>query len=94
MNQGLLRYMSLISLIVLCSACVSIQEKYEANVTPELDNHLDEDNYHPDRENDDFVFALGNCKGLENSAYCDKLKQQKEDNKKQLKQSLDKHTKQ
>ncbi|QBY04500.1 hypothetical protein E2K93_08905 [Thalassotalea sp. HSM 43] len=94
MTKGLLRSISLITLIVLCSACISIQKKYEANVTPELDNNLDEDNYHPDRENDDYVIAMGSCKGLENSSYCEKLKQQKEDNKKQLQESLDKHTKQ
>ncbi|WNC72613.1 hypothetical protein RGQ13_01155 [Thalassotalea psychrophila] len=75
------------------SACVSIQEKKEANVAPQLDDSLDEGNY-KDKDNDnDMVIMMGNCKGLENSDYCDSLKKTEEDNQKQLDESLKKHSK-
>ncbi len=75
------------------SACASIQEKKQANVAPELSSHLDEDNY-KDNDDDGMVLMIGNCKGLENSEYCEDLQRQKEDDKKQLDESLKKHSKQ
>ena len=76
-----------IFLLLFLSACASIQEKKQANVAPELSSHLDEDNY---KDNDDnaMVLMIGNCKGLENSEYCENLKKQKEDNDKLLDESL------
>lgn len=73
------------------SACVSIQEQKEANVTPQLTDNLDEDNYK--NEDDNMGIAIGNCKGLENSDYCDSLKRNEENNQKQLDESLKKHSK-
>lgn len=73
------------------TACVSIQEKKEANVTPQLDDSLDEGNY--EDVDDNMGVMIGNCKGLENSEYCDSLKKNEEDNQKQLDESLKKHSK-
>lgn len=73
------------------SACVSIQEKKEANVAPQLDDSLDEGNYKD--KDDNMGIAMGNCKGLENSEYCASIKRKEEDNQKQLDESLKKHSK-
>ncbi|WOH36134.1 hypothetical protein RI844_12220 [Thalassotalea fonticola] len=81
----------LIVLPLFLTACVSIQEKQEANVTPQLADNLDEGNYKDEDEN--MVIMMGNCKGLENSDYCDSLKKNEEDNQKQLDESLKKHSK-
>ena len=81
----------LLLLTLSLTACVSIQEKQEANVTPQLADNLDEGNYKD--EDDDMVIMMGNCKGLENSDYCDSLKRKEADNQKQLDESLKKHSK-
>lgn len=82
----------IILLAITLTACASIQEDKQANVAPELSSHLDEDNY-KDNDDDGMVLMIGNCKELENSEYCEDLQRQKEDDKKQLDESLKKHSK-
>ncbi len=75
------------------TGCLSIQEKKEINVAPQLPTALDEENYRRNSDNgDNMVVVMGDCRHLENNEYCEKEKRREADNKKQLDESLKKHT--
>ncbi|MEW6999265.1 hypothetical protein AADZ86_16390 [Colwelliaceae bacterium BS250] len=82
---------TIIVLGLLLTGCVSIEKNnmHEKNVTPELSKGLVDDEH----EDEDYGVAIGNCTELTNSAYCKDQERQTADDKKQLDQSLKKHSK-
>lgn len=85
-----MKYLVIVASLLL-TACVSIEKelRHEKNVTPELSKSLIDDEH----QDEDYGVAIGNCKELNNSSYCKDQERQAADDKKQLNQSLKKHSK-